>query len=131
MAHYVHRTSRLGAWVLINERWYKTTRLFRYLPVHRLHELYERAQLAWSVPAICIIEMEPLFRRQKLVEYRNDGARGDLDGRELAEDEAEPVALTRRAKHCAHLVENKPAAHVDGHVLAADTKFPLEEPRAI
>jgi hypothetical protein len=23
MAHHVHRTSRLGAWVLINERWYK------------------------------------------------------------------------------------------------------------
>jgi hypothetical protein len=75
--------------------------------------------------------MKRLVRRQKLVEYRNDGARGDLGGRELSEDEAEPAALTRGVEHRAHLVENKSAAHVNGDVLAADTKFPLEEPRAV
>ena len=75
--------------------------------------------------------MKRLVRRQKLVEYRNDGARGDLGGRELSEDEAEPTALTRGAEHRAHLIENQSAAHVNGHVLAADTKFPLEEPPAV
>src|SRR5262245_41910902 len=75
--------------------------------------------------------MKRLVRRQKLVEYRKDGARGDLGGRELSEDEAEPAALTCRAEHRAHLVENKSAAHVNGYVLAADTKFPLEKPRAV
>src|SRR5262245_11222344 len=75
--------------------------------------------------------MKRLVRRQKLVEYRNDAARGDLGARELSEDEAEPAALTRGAKHRAHLVENKSAAHVNGYVLTADTKFPLEEPPAV
>jgi hypothetical protein len=75
--------------------------------------------------------MKRLVRRQKLVEYRNDSARGDLGGGELSEDEAEPAALTRGAEHRAHLVENKSAAHVNGYTLAADTKFPLEEPRAV
>src|SRR5262245_5697309 len=55
----------------------------------------------------------------------------DLGGRELSEDEAEPAALTRGAEHRAHLVENEPSVHVNGYVLAADTKFPFEEPRAV
>ena len=84
-------------------------------------------QLARRVGAIRIVEMKRLVRRQKLVAYRNDCARGDLGVRELSEDEAEPAALTRGAEHRAHFVENKSAAHVNGHVLAADTKFPLEE----
>jgi hypothetical protein len=41
--------------------------------------------------AIRIVEMKRLVWRQKLVEYRNDRARGDLGGRELSEDEAEPI----------------------------------------
>src|SRR5262245_61485064 len=105
--------------------------LLRQLPIQRLHELDERAQLARRVGAIRIVEMKRLVRRQELVEYRNDGARGDLGGRELPEDEAEPAALTRRAEHRAHLVQNESAAHVNGNVLAADTKFPFEEPRAV
>src|SRR5262249_48484531 len=106
-------------------------RLLRHLPIHRSHELDERAQLARRVSAIRIVEMKRLIRGQKLFEYRNDGARGDLGGRELSEDEAEPAASTRGAEHRAHLVEKKSAAHVNGKVLAADTKFPLEEPRAV
>jgi hypothetical protein len=78
-----------------------------------------------------IVQIKRLIRRQKLNEYRSDGARGDLGGRELSEDEAEPAALTRGAEYRVHLVENKSAAHVNGDVLAADTKFPLEEPRAV
>jgi hypothetical protein len=96
-----------------------------------LYELDERTQVVRRVGTIRIVEMKRLVRRQKLVEYRNDGARGDLGGRELLENEAEPVALTRGVEHRAHLVENKSAAHVNGYVLAADTKFPLEEPRAV
>src|SRR5262249_39578485 len=69
--------------------------------------------------------MKRLVRRQKLVEDRNDGARGDLSGRELPEDEAEPVALTGGAEHGTHLV------HVNDYVLAIDTKLPFEEPRAV
>jgi len=95
------------------------------------HELDERAQLARHMGAICIVEMKRLIRRQKPVEDRNDGARGDLSGRELSEDEAEPAALTRGAEYRAHVVENKSAAHVNGYVLAADTKFPLEEAPAV
>jgi hypothetical protein len=75
--------------------------------------------------------MKRLVRREKLGEYRNDSARGDLGGRELPEDEAEPAALTRGADHCAHFIENKSAAHINNYVLAGDTKFPLEKPRAI
>src|SRR5215470_13726440 len=105
--------------------------LLRHFPIHRFHELEERAQLARHVGAIRIIEMKRLVRRQKLVEYRNDGARGDFGCRELSEDEAESNALTHGAEHRAHLVENKSAAHVNGYVLAADTKFPLEEPPAV
>ena len=99
--------------------------LFWHLPVHRLHELDECAQLARRVGAVRIVEMKWLVRRQKLVEYRNDSARGDFGCRELSEDEAESDALTRSAEHGAHLVENKCATHVNGDVLAADTKFPL------
>ena|SRR5215467_5320312 len=95
----------------------------------RSHKLDERAQLVSAWGAICIVEIKLLVRRQKPVEYRDDGARGDLGSRELSEDEA--AALTCGAEHRAHLVENKPAAHVNGYVLAADTKFPLEEPRAV
>lgn len=65
-----------------------TARLLRHLQIHRLHELDERAQLARYVGAIRIVEMKRLIRRQKLVENRNDGARGDLGGRELSEDKA-------------------------------------------
>src|SRR5262244_3117943 len=99
--------------------------------IRRFHELDERAQLARRVGAIRIVEMKRLVRRQKLVEDRNDGARGDLGGRELSEDESQSTALTRGAEHRAHLVENQSAAHVNDHVLAADTKFPLEESRAV
>src|SRR5262249_46001815 len=99
--------------------------------IHRLHELDEGAQLARRVGAIRIVEMKRLVRRQKSVEYRNDGARGDLGGRELSEDEAEPVAQTRGAEHSARLVENEAAADVHGYVFAVDTKFPFEEPRAV
>src|SRR5262249_14129732 len=95
------------------------------------HELDERAQLARHVGAIGIVEMKRLVRRQKLVEYRNDGAGGNLGARKLSEDEAEPAALTRSAEHRAHRVENKSAAHVNRYVLAAHTKFPLEEPPAV
>src|SRR5215475_3979491 len=105
--------------------------LLRHFPIHRFHELEERAQLARHVGAIRIVEMKRLVRRQKPVEYRNDSARGNLGGRELSKDETEPAALTRGAEHRAHLVENKSAAHVNGHVLAADAKFPLEEPPAV
>jgi hypothetical protein len=96
-----------------------------------LHELDERAQIVRRVGAICIVEIKRLVRRQKLVEYRNDGARRDLGGRELPEEEAEPAALTRGAEDRAHVVENKSAAHFNGYVLTADTKFPLEEPSAV
>src|SRR5262245_31772922 len=105
--------------------------LLPHLRSHRLHEVDERAQLARRVSAIRVVEMKRLVRRQELVEYRNDGARGDLGGRERSEDEAEPGALTRGTEHRAHLVENESAAHIDGHVLAADAKFPFEEPRAV
>src|SRR5262249_53505333 len=106
-------------------------RLLRHLRVRRLHELDERSQLARRVGAIRIVEVKRLVRRQVLVEDRNDGARGDLGARELSKDEAEPAALTGGAEHRAHLVEDESAAHVDDHVLAADAKFPLEEPRAV
>jgi hypothetical protein len=96
-----------------------------------VHEVDERAQLARGVGAICIVEMKRPVRRQKLVEYRNDGARGDLSGRELSEDEAEPAALTRGVEHRAHLVEDKSATNVNGYVRAADPKLPLEEPRTV
>src|SRR5262245_253374 len=108
-----------------------TARLLRQLAIHRLHELDERAQLARRVGAIRIVEMKRLVRRQEPVEDRNHGAGVDLGGRELPEDETEPVALTRGAEHSAHLVENESAAYVNGHVLAVDTKFPFEEPRAV
>src|SRR5262249_59833539 len=87
----------------------------------RSHELDERTQLARRVGAIRIVEIKPLVRRQKPVEYRHDGARGNLGGRELSEDETEPAALGCGVEHRAHLVENKSAAHVNGYVLAADT----------
>src|SRR5215475_11626847 len=108
-----------------------TARLVSHLPIRRLHEVDERAQLAWRVGAVRIVEVKRLVRRQKLVEYRDDGTRGDLGARELSEDEAEPAALARGAEHGAHLVENESAANVNGNILAADTKFPFEEPRAV
>ena len=75
--------------------------------------------------------MKRLVQRQKLVEYRNDGARGDLGSRELSEDEAESAAVARGAQHRAHLVENESAAHANGHLLAIYAEFPLEEPRTV
>src|SRR5262249_41919005 len=124
--------SAIGRWCCSCDRTKAAAALLlRHPPIHRLHELDERSQLARRVGAIRIVEMKRLVWRQKCVEYRNDGTRGDLGGRELSEDEAEPAALTRRAEHGAHLVENESAAHVDRDVLAADTKFPFEEPRAI
>src|SRR5262245_24095610 len=75
--------------------------------------------------------MKRLVRRQKLVEDRNDGARGDLGGRELPEDQPEPVALTGGAEHGTHLVENESAVHVNGYLLTIDTKLPFEEPCAV
>src|SRR5262249_9138340 len=39
--------------------------------------------------------------------------------------------LAGGSKHRTHFVENQSAAHVNGYVLAADTKFPFEEPRAV
>src|SRR5262249_32307757 len=103
----------------------------RHFPIHGLHELDKGAQLARPVGAIRIVEMERLVRRQKLIEYRYDSARGDLGARELPEDQTEPAALAGGAEHRPHCVENKSAAHVKGYVLAADTKFPFEKPRAI
>src|SRR5262249_5267519 len=105
--------------------------LLRRLPIRRLHEVDEGAHLAGRMCAIRIVEMKRLIWRQILVKYRNDAARGDLGGRELAEDEAEPAALTRGVENGAHLVENESAVHVNGDVLAADTKLPLEEPRPV
>src|SRR5262249_789271 len=99
--------------------------------IHRLHELDERAQLARRVGAVRIVEMKRLIRRQKPVEYRNDGARGDLGGRELSEDEAETAALPPGREDRGHPVEHESAPHGKGYVLAGDTKFPFEEPRAV
>jgi hypothetical protein len=41
--------------------------------------------------------MKRLVRAQEPVGHRNDGARGDLGGRELSEDEGKPAAVTRGA----------------------------------
>jgi hypothetical protein len=47
--------------------------------------------------------MKRLVRAQEPVGHWNDGARGDLGGRELSEDEGKPAAVTRGAGHRAHL----------------------------
>jgi hypothetical protein len=57
-----------------------------------LQEIYERAQLARRVAAIGKVQMKRFVRRHKLVQYRNDGARGDLGGCELSEDETEALS---------------------------------------